>query len=434
MSDPREIIGAIRDGRPLAPDLLKQFVTRMGQGEYTDAQVASFAMAVLLRPLDHSLRSALTSAMRDSGRVLEWADGPAVVDKHSTGGVGDATSFIVAPILAACGLRVPMMSGRGLGHTGGTLDKLEAIEGLRVDMSAEAFQTQVNRIGLAIVSASEDMAPADKRLYRIRDEAACVPSIDLITSSILSKKLAEGAQALVLDVKLGTASFLTSADQARALAQAMVSTAHASGVACRAVISDMNQPLASAIGHRVELAACLEVLKGQDLSSRLARLSCALAAQALVLGRCADDIYAAHAMAQEALTSGTAAEAFQAMVTAQGGGDILHAFDRHSVPAPLQTAICAPDAGYVSAVDPLALAQVTARLGGAKSRPSDQIDMAVGISDLPSVGDYVNKGDVIATLHARTDIPSEVSRLAAQAITLQDAAVTPPALIYEEVQ
>lgn len=433
MKDPRDIISALRDGHPVEAQALGQFIDQIGQGAFTDAQIASFAMAVLLRPLSPALRTALTCAMRDSGRVLEWGAGPVVADKHSTGGVGDATSFIVAPILAACGLRVPMISGRGLGHTGGTLDKLEAITGLNVDQTAEVFQDQVNDIGLAIVSASADMAPADKRLYRIRDETACVPSIDLITSSILSKKLAEGAQSLVLDVKLGAASFLTDAAAARDLAEAMVSTAQEAGVRCHAVISDMSQPLASAIGHRVELEAALRVLHAQDLTSRLAQLSVALAARALILSDLAHDPEQADQMARRAITSGAAAQRFNQAVIAQGGGDVLSQFERSCPSAPIQDAVYAKHGGYVAAVDPLALAEIVAGLGGAKMHRKDQIDLTVGLSDLPSVGDRLETGRVIARIHARGPIDADLIHAVERAITLSDQPVTPPPLIFQEV-
>ncbi|MCR9115170.1 MAG: thymidine phosphorylase, partial [Rhodobacteraceae bacterium] len=256
---PAAVIAAVRDGHPVPKEALGDFVLGVSDGTVSDAQVGAFAMAVLLRGVSGQTRTDLTLAMRDSGRTLDWGDGPPVIDKHSTGGIGDCVSLVLAPALAACGTRVPMISGRGLGHTGGTLDKIEAIPGVQTGLEEARLRQIVDRTGCVIAGATADLAPADRRLYAIRDVTATVESIDLITASILSKKLAAGLEGLVLDVKLGTGAFMKDQAAATALARSLVDTANAAGCQSSALITDMNQPLAPAAGNALEVAEAMRV-------------------------------------------------------------------------------------------------------------------------------------------------------------------------------
>ncbi|MBM3606751.1 MAG: thymidine phosphorylase, partial [Alphaproteobacteria bacterium] len=311
MTDPRPVIAAIRDGRGLDGPGAALMAQGLADGSVSDAQAGAFAMAVLTRGVGPKGRVALTRAMRDSGHVLQWDLSGPVVDKHSTGGIGDTVSLVLAPLLAARDVYVPMISGRGLGHTGGTLDKLEAIPGYQCEQTEEDFRRTVRKVGCAIVSATGDVAPADRRLYAIRDESGTVESIDLITASILSKKLAAGLDALVLDVKAGSGAILRKPDSAGRLAQALVETANGAGCRTAALITDMDQPLARSAGNALEVAEAIRVLRGEN--GALRDLTLALAAECLTLA--GQQI----AGLEAALDSGAAAEVFARMVTAQGG-------------------------------------------------------------------------------------------------------------------
>ncbi len=317
--DARSIIASVRDRKGLSPEAATWFARGLASGGVTDAQAGAFAMAVLINRLGDEERVAWTLAMRDSGRVLEWDLPGPVVDKHSTGGIGDCTSLLLAPALAACGACVPMISGRGLGHTGGTLDKLEAIPGYRTDVSAEELHRLVADIGCAIVGATADLAPADRRLYAIRDVTGTVESIDLITASILSKKLAAGLEALVLDVKVGSGAFMKSMEDARALARSLVETANGAGCRTAALITDMNQPLAASAGNALEVIEAMETMTGVAVNQSLWDVTVALGAEALVLAGLAGDADEGADAVEEALESGRAAETFGRMVAALGG-------------------------------------------------------------------------------------------------------------------
>lgn len=336
MTDPRPVIAALRDGRGLDGPGAALIAQGLADGSISDAQAGAFAMAVLVKGIGTPGRVALTRAMRDSGHVLHWDLPGPVVDKHSTGGIGDAVSLVLAPLLAAKGMFVPMISGRGLGHTGGTLDKLEAIPGYRCDQSEDDFRRITRTVGCAIVAASGDFAPADRRLYAIRDESATVESIDLITASILSKKLAAGLQALVLDVKAGSGAFLRKAESSQRLAQALVETANGAGCRTSALITDMDQPLARSAGNALEVAESIRVLRGEP--GALRDLTLALASEVLRLVGQGDDNLA------DLLDSGAAAEVFGRMIAAQGGpADLLDRPDAHLAPAPVIRPIPAPE-------------------------------------------------------------------------------------------
>ena len=330
---------------------------------------------------------ALTLAMRDSGDTLRWGrqDGP-VIDKHSTGGIGDCVSLILVPALAACGAYVPMISGRGLGHTGGTLDKIEAIPGLRTDLSEPKFRQVVARAGCAIVSASGQIAPADKRLYAVRDVTATVESLDLITASILSKKLAAGLDGLVLDVKTGSGAFMKTVDESRALAEALVETANAAGCRTSAVITDMNQPLAPALGNALEVAEVMQVLtEGQDGS--LADLTCALGGLALLNVGLADDLTAGAEMISDTLDDGRAAVRFGQMVAAMGGPvQFVDNWRRFLPEATVIRELSAESDGYVATMDGEALGLVVISLGGGRQVETDKIEPSVGLSDVLPLG------------------------------------------------
>ncbi|MFI0394861.1 thymidine phosphorylase [Paracoccus jiaweipingae] len=404
--DPRPIIARLRDGGGLDDDDAARIAGGLADGSVSDAQAGAFAMAVLLRGLGAGGRVALTRAMRDSGDVMQWdLPGPAV-DKHSTGGVGDAVSLILAPVLAACGAFVPMISGRGLGHTGGTLDKLEAIPGWRCDQSEDDFRRIVRDVGCAIVSATGDLAPADRRLYAIRDESATVESLDLITASILSKKLAAGLDALVLDVKSGNGAFLKGKGQAQALAASLVETANGAGCRTSALVTDMDQPLARSAGNAIEVLESIRVLRGE--AGALRDLTLDLSRECLRLVGLDPD------GAERALDSGAAAERFGRMVAAQGGpSDLVEAPQRYLPKAPIRLVVEAPS-GFVSQIDTTALGHAVIGLGGGRIRAGQAIDHAVGLDELARLGDAVGARP-LAVIHAATEAAAQQAAQAVRA-------------------
>ncbi len=422
-ADPRPVIAAVRDGRGLDAAGAALVARGLADGSVSDAQAAAFAMAVLLRGLDESGRVALTRAMRDSGHVLRWDLPGPVVDKHSTGGIGDAVSLILAPLVASCGAYVPMISGRGLGHTGGTLDKLEAIPGLRTALSEDDFRRVVAGVGCAIVAAGRDLAPADARLYAIRDESATVGSVDLITASILSKKLAAGLDALVLDVKQGSGAFLRGPDAALGLARALVDTATGAGCRTRAYVTDMDQPLARAAGNALELREAIAVLKGGQ--GALRELSLALSSACLDLGGLSD-------RALPALESGAAAERFARMVAAQGGpADLLEHPDHHLPSAPVVRAV--PGHGRVAAIDTEALGHAVVALGGGRLHAGDRIDPRVGLAELLRIGEEAGPGRPLALVHAASEAAAEAAAATVAAAYLLGDGPEPGPLIRSEV-
>lgn len=401
MSSARAIIAALRDGAEPAPEDLRWFAAGLASGAVSDAQAGAFAMAVLLRGLSEEGRVALTAAMRDSGSKMRWDLPGAVVDKHSTGGVGDVVSLALAPALADCGVYVPMISGRGLGHTGGTLDKLEAIPGLRVNFDEEEFRAIVAREGAAIVAASRDLAPADRRLYAVRDVTATVESIDLITASILSKKLAAGLEALVLDVKCGSGAFLPDAASAQALAEALVRTAQGAGCATVALITDMDQPLCRTAGNALEVVETLDLLTGREDSARLRALTIALGGELLALCGAAESAAAGQARIGESLSSGRAAERFGRMVTAQGGPtDLLARYGDLLPKAPVVLPCPSPFSGVIGAINTREIGEVVVHLGGGRLRESDAVNPAVGLSELRPAGSEMRAGEPLCMVHA----------------------------------
>ena len=424
---PQEIIRIKRDGGALNESHIAAFVqglvTREGAAAWDDSQAGAMAMAILLKGMTGDETVALTRAMTHSGEVLQWADaglnGP-ILDKHSTGGVGDKVSLMLAPIVAACGGVVPMVSGRGLGHTGGTLDKLEALPGYGITPSRELLLRTLRSTGCAIVGASAALAPADRRLYAIRDVTATVESVPLITASILSKKLAAGLQGLVLDVKCGSGAFTPSLEAARTLADSLVSTARGAGLPARAVITDMNQVLGRSAGNALEVLETLDYLVGREREPRLHEVTLALAAQLLHLGGLADSVATGLARAQAALDSGTAAERFAQMVAALGGPpDVLR---EHRLPtAPVCRPVPALQAGVLTQVNVRAVGLAVVSLGGGRSHPADRVDPRVGYSRLCALGATLQAGEALGWVHAADEAAAAAaSQALQQACTLAE--------------
>jgi thymidine phosphorylase len=436
----QEIIRIKRDGGTLGAAHIAAFVQGLVDGSWDNSQAGAMAMAVLLRGMNRDETVALTRAMTHSGEVLQWNDaadaqlhGP-ILDKHSTGGVGDKVSLMLAPIVAACGGVVPMISGRGLGHTGGTLDKLQALPGYDIAPSRETLLATLRSAGCAIVGASSALAPADRRLYAIRDVTATVESVPLITASILSKKLAAGLQGLVLDVKCGNGAFAPTLAQARELATSLVEVAHGAGLKAQALITDMNEVLGHTAGNALEVQETLDYLTGAEREPRLHALTLALAAQMLHLGGLADSLAAAQAAAQRALDSGAAAEHFARMVAALGGPlDVLR--KPGLLPASVQRAVPAPHAGVVAHIDVRALGLAVVDLGGGRHRPADTVDPRVGFSRVLGLGAPVQAGQALALVHAADAASADKAVLALQAAyTLGTAAPAPSAVVIETVQ
>ena len=421
--DARSIIAQVREGHAPSGAAMAWFAQGLADHTVSDAQAAAFAMAVCLKGLPFDSRVDLTRAMRDSGPVLHWdLDGP-VLDKHSTGGVGDCVSLVLAPLLASAGVFVPMISGRGLGQTGGTLDKLQAIPGLSVQVEKPQFDRLLKEVGCAIVSAGAALAPADKRLYAIRDVTSTVDSLDLITASILSKKLAAGLDGLILDVKCGSGAFMKTPQEAAALARALASTANGAGTPTAAFITDMSQPLAPALGNAVEVAVCLEVLSGNRAAApRLHDLTVALCARVLALAGHSEG--EAQERVTAAISSGHAMVCFAAMVRAMGGPpDIADDWHTHLPKAPVVGDVPAPNAGTISAIDGEALGLAVVQMGGGRQVESDRIDPRVGITDMVALGTKVSRGDPIATIHAADEDSAEAAaRAVLRAVTIGDHA------------
>lgn len=407
-----EVIRKKRDGQILSDADITAMVDGIAQGGASDAQVAAFAMASWLKGLSPDETAALTLAMRDSGDVFSWPDMPGpVVDKHSTGGVGDNVSLMLAPILAACGAYVPMISGRGLGHTGGTLDKMDAIPGYTSQPDNALFDRIVRDVGCAIIGQTGDLAPADKRLYAIRDVTATVESIPLITASILSKKLAAGLESLVMDVKFGNGAFMSNFDDARDLAASIQRVAQLAGLKCHALLTDMNEPLADAAGNAVETLNAIEFLTGTRRTPRLEEVVTALCAQMLVASGAETDGAMAKKSVRDVLDSGQAAEKFGQMVAALGGpSDIVERPEAHLAKAPVITELSAAEAGHVGAIDTREVGLCVVELGGGRRRAADKIDPAVGLTRMAPLGAKLEKGDPIAVIHAASDTDAEAAK------------------------
>ncbi|NAZ36450.1 thymidine phosphorylase [Rubellimicrobium sp. CFH 75288] len=422
--------GRLRRGEEPTEPELRWMARGLASGAVTDAQAGAFAMGVCIRGLSPSGRVALTLAMRDSGRVLRWDLDRPVLDKHSTGGIGDAVSLVLAPALAACGVAVPMISGRGLGHTGGTLDKMESIPGVEPKVSEEALRRIVGEVGCAIAGATAEIAPADRRLYAIRDVSGTVESIDLITASILSKKLAAGLEGLVLDVKCGSGAFMKTEGEARALAQALTEAANGAGCATAALVTDMDEPLCPAAGNAVEVALCLELMEGQrEAAPRLHDLTVALGGRLLALA--GEEEEAGAGRIARAIASGEAMERFARMAALMGGPRDLAQSWRSDLPrAPVVRPVPAPEEGHVAAIDGEALGRAVVGLGGGRLRETDPVDPAVGLTAIAPLGARVGRGDPLALVHARDEAAAEAAAAAVRAaIRLGEAPASRPLIL-----
>ena len=435
---PQEIIRKKRDGVELTTAEISAFINGIAgtdaRARVSEGQIAAFAMAIYFQGMSVTEGVALTCAMRDSGRVLNWKNfnlsGP-VVDKHSTGGVGDVVSLMLGPMVAACGGFVPMISGRGLGHTGGTLDKLDAIPGYQTNVSNEKFQITVRDVGVAIIGQTADLAPADKRMYATRDVTATVESIPLITASILSKKLAAGLDALVMDVKAGSGAFMPTLPKSNELAKNIERVGNGAGLKISALITDMNEPLATCAGNAIEVQCAVDYLTGKSRPQRLHQVTMALATELLVLsGLATNESAGAQALAR-CLADGRAAEVFAKMVGALGGPqDFIEKADQYLLPAPVRVLVPAAADGIISKIDTRALGLAVVSLGGGRRRASDVIDFAVGLSDFAALGATVKVGETMAVVHGRTEAAANAAAGTVQrAFTISAAAPISHAII-----
>ena len=434
---PQELIRKKRDGASLNDAEIGFLVQGISDGSLTDAQLGAFAMAVFKCGMSMNERVDLTRHMMNSGDTLQWSqlelDGP-VVDKHSTGGVGDKISLMLAPIVAACGGYVPMISGRGLGHTGGTLDKLESIPGYDGTPNNSKFQSLVKKVGCAIIGQTANLAPADQRFYATRDVTATVESIDLITASILSKKLASGLDALVMDIKTGNGAFAADYKMAQELAQSIANVSNQSGVPTSCLITDMNQVLGHSVGNATEVTECLDFLVNpKDANTRLITLTIELSAYMLQLSGLEKDLDIARKKSQDALNSGQAASIFGKMIYELGGPiDLLEKPNKHLNPMPIISPVKSKASGYISEIDVRAVGLSMIHLKAGRTKSTDPIDHGVGLSEIVSVGQWVSKGDTLAMAHCRDkDQISYLEKTLPSLITLNDNQITSPVLIHE---
>ncbi len=435
---PQEIIRKKRDGQPLSEAEIRFFINGVRDETVSEGQIAALAMTIYFHDMDLAERVALTMAMRDSGTVLNWQslqlNGP-VVDKHSTGGVGDVTSLMLGPMVAACGGYVPMISGRGLGHTGGTLDKLESIPGFNIYPGDSEFRNIIRQVGVAIIGQTSSLAPADKRFYATRDITATVDSIPLITASILAKKLAEGLDALVMDVKVGSGAFMPTFAASEQLAQAIVGVANGAGCRTTALLTDMNQVLASTAGNALEVREAVQFLTGKLRNPRLLEVTMALCSEMLVSGRLAADEDEARQKLQRVLDNGKAAEVFGRMVAAQNGpADFIERMEHYLPAAAVSRPVYAAENGIVSAMDTRALGMAVVSLGGGRQRASDAIDYSVGLSEMITLGSRADAQQPLAVIHAASEAAwQQAAQAVRAAVTLSDRPADPTPVVYRRI-
>ena len=435
---PQEIIRHKRDKQVLPTEEIQAFVRGIADNSVSEAQIAAFAMTIFLNGMSRDECVDLTLSMRDSGRVMEWKSldlGGPIVDKHSTGGVGDVVSLMLGPMFAACGGFNPMISGRGLGHTGGTLDKLGTIPGYNPFPSLELLRTTVREAGTAIIGQTNDLAPADKRIYAARDVTATVESIPLITASILSKKLAGGLDALVMDVKVGSGAFMPTPELSVALAESIVAVGTGAGLNVSALLTDMNQSLAPCAGNAIEVVCAIDYLTGKSRPARLHEVTMALCSEGLLASGLAKDLNDARHKLQASLDSGAAVERFSKMVRLLGGpGDLVDRPDAYLEKAPIVIDLLASRSGFVTAFDTRALGLAVLALGGGRLRSDQVIDPAVGFSSIVEMGSRIESGEPLLQIHART---AETAALAADmvksAIVIEDLQRTLPPLVWQRI-
>lgn len=436
---PQEIIRHKRDKQVLPTEEIRAFIAGITDNTVSEAQIAAFTMAVFLNGMSRDECVDLTLAMRDSGRVMEWQslglDGP-IVDKHSTGGVGDVVSLMLGPMFAACGGYNPMISGRGLGHTGGTLDKLASIPGYNPFPTPEQLKAAVREAGTAIIGQTADLAPADKRIYAARDVTATVESIPLITASILSKKLAAGLDALVMDVKVGSGAFMPTLELSVALARSIVEVGTGAGLKVSALLTDMNQSLAPCAGNAIEVRCALAYLTGKHRPARLHEVTLALCAEGLVSAGLAANAEEARVKLQASLDSGAAAERFARMVRLLGGpADLIERPDAYLATAPVVVDFLAPASGVVAAFDTRALGMAVVALGGGRLRSDQEIDPAVGLDDIVELGATVQAGQPLMRVHARTEKDAETAmQRLREAVRIENRMTQPlPPLVWQRI-
>jgi pyrimidine-nucleoside phosphorylase len=431
---PQHVIARKRDGGELGPGEIQAFVKGATDGSWADYQLSALLMAIFLRGMTPRETELLTEAMMRSGAVADLSEIRAPkADKHSTGGVGDKVSIHLAPMVAACGVVVPMVSGRGLGHTGGTVDKLESIPGFRVGLTLAEYGAQLGRIGLALISQTAEIAPADRKLYGLRDVTATVECIPLICASILSKKLSEGIDVLVLDVKVGRGAFMKDKARARELAVALTTVAKAMGKPARAVMTAMDEPLGRTVGNALEVAESIDCLRGKGAAD-LMEVTYALGAQMLVLSGSAPDTAVARTRLEASISSGAALAKFREVVAAQGGDPAVVDNAALLPQAKLTRALASPRGGVVGEVDALGIALAVLRMGGGRGKAGEAIDPAVGVGGLVKVGERVKPGDPLCVLHAGSEAAAaEAEEIVRKAIVLGDSPRPPAPLIGEVI-
>ena len=422
---PQEIIRKKRNGEALSTQEIQFFVQGITNNTIGEGQIAALAMAVYFKDMTMDERVALTCAMRDSGMVLTWDHlnlGGPIVDKHSTGGVGDVVSLMLGPMVAACGGFVPMISGRGLGHTGGTLDKLDAIPGYQTSVDNDRFLKVVKEAGVAIIGQTGDLAPADKRIYAVRDITATVESIAMITGSILSKKLASGLEALVMDVKVGSGAFMPTFEASEELAKSIVAVANGAGCRTSALLTDMNQVLASSAGNAVEVREAVRYLTGEYRNPRIHEVTMALCAEMLISAKLASDEQDARAKLQAVQDNGKAAEIFGRMVTGLGGpADFMERYDAYLPKAGIVRPVYATQSGFVTAMDTRELGLAVVAMGGGRRAAGDKLDYAVGLTDFIRLGQSVEADKPLALIHAQTEAQfAEAARMVQAAVKIGD--------------
>ena len=435
---PQEIIRKKRDGEVLTADEINFFIQGVANNSVSEGQIAAFAMTIFFNEMTMPERIALTCAMRDSGMVIDWSHmnfGGPIVDKHSTGGVGDVTSLMLGPMVAACGGFVPMISGRGLGHTGGTLDKLESIPGYNITPTNDVFGQVTKDAGVAIIGQTGDLAPADKRVYATRDITATVDNISLITAAILSKKLAAGLESLVMDVKVGSGAFMPTYEASEELAKSIVAVANGAGTKTTAILTDMNQVLASSAGNAVEVREAVRFLTGEYRNPRLLEVTMASCAEMLVLGKLAENTEDARAKLMEALDNGKAAECFGKMVAGLGGPvDFVENYDNYLEKAEIIKPVYATETGVVSAMDTRAIGMAVVSMGGGRRVATDEIDYAVGFDNFIRLGEVADSDKPLAVIHARTEEQWEEAAKALRSAITVCGEYTPTPEVYRQIR
>jgi pyrimidine-nucleoside phosphorylase len=434
---PQDVIRKKRDGLSLSREEIDFFIDGVTSGRIADYQVSALLMAIYLNGMNHAEQQALTEAMLNSGNILDFSDIPKPkADKHSTGGVGDKTSIIIAPLVAACGVCVPMISGRGLGHTGGTLDKLESIPGYRVALSATEFKQVLDQVGYAMAGQTAELAPADKKMYALRDATATVEAIPLIVASIISKKGAAGLDAMIIDVKVGNGAFMREEARARDLAHALVSTGNSCGIKTRALLTDMNQPLGGAVGNSLEIEECINLLRGEanEAAGPVLELSLELSAHMLLLANVEQTIESARARLEDVLQSGKALECLRQNIAAQGGEPRVCDAPGEFLPLVRETVkVESPRSGFITKVDTTEIGHAIAAIGGGRVRIEDTVDPTVGFTSELKLGDQVGAGEAIGIVYcADAAAAAEAARRIQAAYHIGDKPdAQPPKLVKE---